>query len=190
MEPGDPSQGQPDDLTLLYEDLKLAAELEDVLQGLMDDEVFTQSLHRWNLLRKRTFNILNNPPEFLLAADPQLVHEIQERMIDLQKKASQASSGNINALAREIDHGTQADLLSFDPYILLGRYWQLYWCLVSEMISETSTETSALYAIGKAQKMPQVSLGAAQKFEAIDTVEDLAMVERSLNALRFSIVGW
>jgi hypothetical protein len=182
----DRAQFPDDDVTLLYEDMKSAAELEDVLQGLMDEEDFIQSLHRWNQLRKRPIKILVSPPEFLSDADPQLSHALQERMIDLQKQASQASSSSINSLAREVDKATQVDLQSFDPFPLLGRYWQLYWCLVSELIEDVSVETSALYAIGKAQKMPRLLASElAQKFETIDSIEDIITVERYLNGLRF-----
>jgi hypothetical protein len=176
----------PDDLILLYEDLKSAAELENVLRGLMAEEDFIHSLHRWNQLRTHPINLLINPPDLLKDADPHLLHELQERIIDLQKKASQASSSGVNALAHQVDMATQADLNSFDPYTLLGMYWQLYWCLVSEMIVEPSVETSALYAIGKAQKMPRLLASElAIKFENIDTIEDLIEVEKSLTVLRF-----
>jgi hypothetical protein len=182
----DRAQVPVDDLILLYEDLRSAAELEVVLHGLMAEEDFIHSLDRWNLLRSRPINVLVNPPDFLKAADPHLLHELQERIIDLQKKTSQASSNGINALAREVDQETQVDFKSFDPYTLLGKYWQLYWCLVSELIVDTSVETSALYAIGKAQKLPRLlAAGLAQIFEDIDTVEDLMAVEKYLNALRF-----
>jgi hypothetical protein len=178
------------DLKSLHSDLQQAADLEDILQGLMDEDEFIDSLHQWNQIRERSINVLVDPPDFLKKYDPQLPHELQDHIIDLQKKVVQASGSSINTLSRDVDKGTSSSLRDFDPYKLLGKYWQLYWCLVSEVSEDPAVSTSALYAIGKAQKMPRPLINElVQKFETVASVEDILNVERYVSALRFFNLG-
>jgi hypothetical protein len=179
-----------DDLLSLLKDLKLAAEIESVLQRQSSVNRYAADICDYLELARGDLSIRNQLPEFLQRSDPQLAQGLQARMLALQENLARKPDEAILAMSKRIQMETQFIWPDSDPAPLLNLSWQLRWCLASKVTKDPEVVTTARAALIRAQQGPRLLLKQALgAFNSMRKHADLVYLQDILRALTKLNIG-
>ena len=179
-----------DDLLSLLKDLKLAAEIESVLQRQSSVNRYAADICDYLELARDDLSIRNQLPEFIQRSDPQLAQWLQARMLALQENLARKPDEAILAMSKRIQMETQFIWPDSDPAPLLNLSWQLRWCLASKVTKDPEVLTTVRAALIRAQHGPRLLLKQALgAFNSMRKHADLVYLQDILRALTKLNIG-
>jgi hypothetical protein len=179
-----------DDVLSLLNDLKLAAEIESVLQKQSSVNSYAADICSYQELGNKELSIRSQLPEFLQRFDPKLAQELQEGMLALQENLARKPDEAILAMSKRIQMETQFIWPDSDPAPLLNLSWQLRWCLATKVTNNPEVITAARAALIRAQQGPRLLLKQALgAFNSMHKHADLIYLQDILRALTKLNIG-
>lgn len=179
-----------EDILSLLNDLKLAAEIEAVLQKQSSVNSYAADIYSYLELGRKELSIRNQLPEFLQRFDLQLAQDLQARMLALQENLARKPDEVILAMSKRVQMETQFIWPDSDPAPLLNLSWQLRWCLAAKVTKDPEVVTATRAALIRAQQGPRLLLKQALgAFNSVQKHADLVYLQDILRALTKLNIG-
>jgi hypothetical protein len=172
------------DLNALLADLYQAEKSETLYLKLTNLDHFTENINAVLSMGAIDFEIADQPPEFLIQADPKLAIDLQSRFNLLSDSLIHAADDIANTLAERIHEMLSTDAYITDPNLLLRYYWQANWCSLSGIIKDTHVEGSVEDAIYQTETaLDKILTRIAENFINLMSAADLDHTLVLLDAL-------